>query len=52
LFYAFVFAVIGLGGYVAFKLFFKSEEKQQLKAPDPKKQLEKVQRLLDEYKRD
>ena len=49
LFYAFVLAVIGLGGYVAFKLFFKPEEKQ-LKAPDPKKQLEKVQRLLDEYK--
>ena len=51
LFYAFVLAVIGLGGYVAFKLFFKTEEKQ-LQAPDPKKQLEKVQRLLDEYKRE
>jgi amino acid permease len=51
LFYAFVLAVIGLGGYIAFKLFVKPEEKQ-LKAPDPKKQLEKVQRLLDEYKRE
>jgi hypothetical protein len=50
LFYAFVLAVIGLGGYVVFKLFSKPEEKQ-LKTPDPTKQLEKVQRLLDEYKR-
>jgi uncharacterized membrane-anchored protein YhcB (DUF1043 family) len=46
----FVFAVVGLGGYVAFKFLTKPEEKQ-LKAPDPKKELQKVQRLLDEYKR-
>jgi len=50
LFYVFVFAVVGLGGYVAFKFLTKPEEKQ-LEAPDPKKELQKVQRLLDEYKR-
>ena len=50
LFYAFVFAVIGLGGYVVYKLFTKPEEKQ-LTALDPKRELQKVQRLLDEYKR-
>jgi|GEM_PF-2518347 len=49
-FYAFVIAVVGLGGYVALKLFFGKPEEKQLQAPDPKKQLEKVQRLLDEYK--
>ena len=51
-FYAFVIAVVGVGGYVAFKfLTSKPEEKQQLKALDPKKELQKVQRLLDEYKK-
>lgn len=50
LFYGFVLAVVGLGGYVAFRLFAKPEEKQ-LHAPDPRKELQKVQRLLDEYKR-
>ena len=50
-FYVFVFAVLGVGGYVAFKLFTKPEEKQQLQALNPKKELQKVQRLLDEYKR-
>lgn len=50
LFYAFVLAVIGVGGYVAFKVLIKPEEKQQLKTLDPKKELQKVQRLLDEYK--
>ena len=49
-FYAFVLAVVGLGAYVAFRLFTKPEEKQ-LQLPDPQKQIEKVQRLLDEYKK-
>lgn len=49
-FYAFVLAVVGLAGYVAFKILTRPEEKQ-LRAPDPQKQLDKVQRLLDEYKK-
>ena len=49
LFYAFVLAVVGVGGYVAFKFLTRPEEKQ-LKTLDPKKELQKVQRLLDEYK--
>jgi uncharacterized membrane-anchored protein YhcB (DUF1043 family) len=50
LFYGFILAVVCLGGYVAFRLFVKPEAKQ-LQAPNPQKELEKVQRLLDEYKR-
>ena len=50
LFYGFILAVVCLGGYLAFLLFAKPEAKQ-LHSPDPQKQLEKVQRLLDEYKR-
>lgn len=50
LFYGFILAVVCLGGYLAFRLFAKPEAKQ-LHSPDPQKQLEKVQRLLDEYKR-
>ena len=48
--YILILGVVCLAGYVAFRMFGKSDEKQ-LTAPDPKKQLEKVQRLLDEYKR-
>lgn len=50
LFYGFILAVVCLGGYIAFRLLTKPEAKQ-LHSPDPQKQLEKVQRLLDEYKR-
>ncbi|HEV8427324.1 MAG TPA: hypothetical protein VGQ41_05390 [Pyrinomonadaceae bacterium] len=50
LFYGLILAVVCLGGYVAFRLFAKPETKQ-LQTPDPQKQIEKVQRLLDEYKR-
>jgi hypothetical protein len=50
LFYVFVFAVVGVGGYVAFKVLTKPEEKQ-LRTPDSKKELQKVQRLLEEYKK-
>lgn len=48
--YILILGVVCLAGYVAFRMLGKSDEKQ-LTAPDPKKQLEKVQRLLDEYKR-
>ena len=50
LFYGFILAVVCLGGYVAFRLFVKPEAKQ-LQSPNPQRELEKVQRLLDEYKR-
>jgi uncharacterized membrane-anchored protein YhcB (DUF1043 family) len=50
LFYGLILAVVCLGGYVAFRLFAKPKTKQ-LQTPDPQRQLEKVQRLLDEYKR-
>jgi hypothetical protein len=49
--YILLFAVICLGGYVAIKLFVKPEQKA-LKAPDPRKELKSVQRLLDQYKKD
>ena len=48
--YILILGVLCLGGYIVFRLIGKSEEKQ-IAAPDPKKELEKVQRLLDEYKR-
>jgi len=50
LFYGFILAVVCLGGYVAYQIFAKPNAKQ-LHTPDPQKQLDKVQRLLDEYKR-
>jgi 4-hydroxybenzoate polyprenyltransferase len=51
--YIMILAVVCLGGYIAFRLFGTSDDKQikQISAPDPKRELEKVQRLLDEYKR-
>ena len=48
--YILILGVICIGGYIAFRLFGKPDEKQ-IVAPDPKKELAKVQRLLDEYKR-
>lgn len=49
--YILILGVICLAGYVAIRLFGKSDDNdKQLSAPDPKKQLEKVQRLLDQYK--
>jgi 4-hydroxybenzoate polyprenyltransferase len=48
--YILILGVVCLSGYIAFRLFSKSDEKQ-IAAPDPKKELKKVQRLLDEYKR-
>ena len=49
--YILVLAVICLAGYVAVKLFVKPEP-QELKSPDPRKELKSVQRLLDQYKKD
>ena len=47
--YILLLAVVCLGGLIAFRLFSKPEKKQ-LQAPDPSKELQKVQRLLDQYK--
>jgi 4-hydroxybenzoate polyprenyltransferase len=48
--YILILGIVCLGGYIAFRLFTKADDKQ-LSTPDPKRELEKVQRLLDEYKR-
>jgi 4-hydroxybenzoate polyprenyltransferase len=48
--YILILSVVCLGGYIAFRLFSKADDKQ-LSTPDPKRELEKVRRLLDEYKR-
>jgi len=48
--YILILGIVCLGGYIAFRLFSKADDKQ-LSAPDPKRELEKVQRLLDQYKR-
>ena len=48
--YVMILAVVSLGGYIAFRLVGASGDKQ-VSAPDPKRELDKVQRLLDEYKR-
>ena len=50
LFYGSILAIVCIGGYLAYKLFAKPEAKQ-LQTPDPQKQIENVQRLLDEYKK-
>jgi hypothetical protein len=47
-----IIAIVCLAGYVGFRVLTRSpSEPEQLHAPDPKKELQKVQRLLDEYKR-
>ena len=51
LYYILIFAVLCLGGYIAVKLLVKPEQ-QEIKAPDPRKELKNVQRLLDNYKKD
>lgn len=48
--YLLILGVVCLGGYIAFRFLTKSDS-NQVSAPDPKKELERVQRLLDEYKR-
>ena len=49
--YILILAVVCLGGLIAFRLVSKPEAKQ-IKPPDPKRELEKVKRLLDQYKKD
>ena len=48
--YILILGVVFLGGYIAFRFLTKSDA-NQISVPDPKKELERVQRLLDEYKR-
>jgi len=48
--YILILSIVCLGGYIAFRYLTRSDAKQ-ISPPDPKKQLQKVQRLLDEYKR-
>lgn len=48
--YILILGVVCLAGYIAIRLFARSEDKQ-IAAPDPARELKKVQRLLDEYKR-
>jgi hypothetical protein len=49
--YLLVFAVLGVGGYIALKLFAQPDPKE-IKPPEPRKELKSIQRLLDEYKKD
>ena len=48
--YLLILGLVCLGGYIAFRFLTKSDSKQ-ISVPDPKKELERVQRLLDQYKR-
>lgn len=48
--YLLILGLVCLGGYIAFRFLTRSDAKQ-ISAPDPKKELDKVQRLLDDYKR-
>ena len=48
--YLLILGLVCLGGYIAFRFLTKSDVKQ-ISPPDPKKELKRVQRLLDEYKR-
>jgi len=50
LYYILFLAVICIGGYVAFRLLSRSRP-ERIEAPDPKKELQNVQRLLDQYKK-
>lgn len=48
--YLVLIAIVGLGGYIAFRLFTGSEPKQ-ISRSDVRHELEKIDRLLEEYKR-
>ena len=50
LYYVLFLAVVVIGGWVAFRLLSRPRA-EQIEAPDPKKELQKVQRLLDQYKK-
>jgi hypothetical protein len=45
-----IIAVVGLAGYVAFRVL-TGREPEQLRAPDPRKELQKVERILEQYKK-
>ncbi|HEX5833825.1 MAG TPA: hypothetical protein VFY34_08225 [Pyrinomonadaceae bacterium] len=45
-------ALICLAGYVAFRLLSKPKAVEQLRAPNPQKELQAVQRILDQYKKE
>lgn len=45
-------ALVCLAGYVAFRLLSKPQTVEKLRAPDPKKELQAVQRILDDYKKE
>lgn len=49
--YILILAVVCLGGLIAFRLISKPEAKQ-IQSPDPKREFEKVQHLLDQSKKD
>ena len=49
--YIVILAVVCLGGLIAFRMISKPEAKR-IQTPDPKREFEKVQRLLDQYKKD
>lgn len=49
--YALILGVVFMGGYIAFRLSRRTEAKE-IPASDPRRELEKVQRLLDLYKQD
>jgi hypothetical protein len=49
--YIVILAVVCLGGLIAFRMISRPEAKR-IQAPDPKREFEKVQRLLDQYKKD
>ena len=50
LYYILLFTVLCIGGYVAFRLLSRPRP-ERIEAPDPKKELQNVQRLLDQYKK-
>ena len=49
--YILILAVVCLGGLIAFRLISKPEAKQ-IQPPNPKREMAKVQHLLDQYKKD
>lgn len=49
--YALILGLVFVGGYIAFRLFSRTDAKQ-IPASDPRRKLEKVQRLLERYKQD
>ena len=50
LFYLMIFGILCLGGLIAFR-FLRGSDAEQIAPADPQKELKKVERLLNEYKR-